>query len=285
MKPIERTHFLIGAEKCGTTSLANWLGQHPHIQVSRPKDTTFFTRDYHKGVHWYYSRFFHEIYRPHGSSMPVFLDCRPQNMLVPFVTERIKETVINPKFIFIVREPVERCYSAWQHFNRMRPGRESRTFEKAMEDNFKNWSASKFESEYEYMSQLDPMGGCYADVYLEQSEYARHIQRFADAFNMSDIHILTLDDLIANPRHQLDLCVHFLGEDHKHPMFKPQLIAQNQSLVPTAKLDLFDIYPSTWYKLKRAFAEGVLELSKIMNRDLITEWGYKDMGVYDFSGS
>jgi hypothetical protein len=38
--------FIIGAPKCGTTSLASWLGQHPNIFMSNPKEPRFFSSDY-----------------------------------------------------------------------------------------------------------------------------------------------------------------------------------------------------------------------------------------------
>src|SRR3546814_3494622 len=40
--------FLVGAAKCGTTAMASYLGQHPEIFFSDPKEPLFFGRDlYH----------------------------------------------------------------------------------------------------------------------------------------------------------------------------------------------------------------------------------------------
>ncbi|MCC6210802.1 MAG: sulfotransferase [Burkholderiales bacterium] len=36
--------FVIGAPRCGTTSLCRYLGKHPHICFSRPKEPHYFTR-------------------------------------------------------------------------------------------------------------------------------------------------------------------------------------------------------------------------------------------------
>jgi len=39
--------FILGAPKCGTTSLANWLSEHPAIFMCKPKEPQFFNTDYH----------------------------------------------------------------------------------------------------------------------------------------------------------------------------------------------------------------------------------------------
>lgn len=37
--------FIIGAPKCGTTSLAVWLSEHPRVYMSHPKEPAFFNHD------------------------------------------------------------------------------------------------------------------------------------------------------------------------------------------------------------------------------------------------
>src|SRR6056297_3072691 len=38
--------FIIGAPKCGTTSMARYLGEHPDIFFSDPKEPNFFNTDF-----------------------------------------------------------------------------------------------------------------------------------------------------------------------------------------------------------------------------------------------
>ncbi len=38
--------FILGAPKCGTTSLASWLSAHPNIFMSTPKEPRYFNTDY-----------------------------------------------------------------------------------------------------------------------------------------------------------------------------------------------------------------------------------------------
>ena len=52
--------FIVGAPKCGTTSLATWLGQHPEIFMSSAKEPHFFNTDDKRTVETveHYERFF-----------------------------------------------------------------------------------------------------------------------------------------------------------------------------------------------------------------------------------
>ncbi len=51
--------IVIGAQKCGTTSLHDYLGRHPEIRMSAEKELNFFQleRNWHRGVHWYEKQF------------------------------------------------------------------------------------------------------------------------------------------------------------------------------------------------------------------------------------
>jgi len=47
MRDMKRPNFfIIGAPKCGTTSLATWLGDHPNVLMSNPKEPQYFNTDY-----------------------------------------------------------------------------------------------------------------------------------------------------------------------------------------------------------------------------------------------
>ena len=51
--------IVIGAQKCGTSTLHYYLGFHPEISASRPKELNFFIegRGWERGVDWYRSHF------------------------------------------------------------------------------------------------------------------------------------------------------------------------------------------------------------------------------------
>lgn len=110
--------LMIGASKAGTTSMHYYLGQHPEISMSYPKETNFFTReDYLEpdALAWYASCFS----GPDG----VRGDASPKYTHFPrfeHVPERIATLVPDAKLIFLVRDPIERAESHYYHnyFNR-----------------------------------------------------------------------------------------------------------------------------------------------------------------------
>ena len=52
--------LVIGAQKCGTTSLQRYLNEHPGVQPAFKKSIQFFSVTYDKGVDWYRAHFPHE---------------------------------------------------------------------------------------------------------------------------------------------------------------------------------------------------------------------------------
>ena len=47
--------LIIGAQKCGTSGLHYYLGLHPEVSMSKPKELNFFIeeRNWPRGVEWY----------------------------------------------------------------------------------------------------------------------------------------------------------------------------------------------------------------------------------------
>ncbi|RPI52485.1 MAG: sulfotransferase, partial [Chloroflexi bacterium] len=43
---------IIGGQRCGTTSLYNYLVQHPDVSPAFMKETHFFDTHYHRGINW-----------------------------------------------------------------------------------------------------------------------------------------------------------------------------------------------------------------------------------------
>src|SRR5215216_5348494 len=113
--------YLIGAAKAGTSTLAHLLGQHPRIVVSLPKEPHFFTLNWDRGLDWYASKF-------PGSTYSTCVDASTTYSMAPltgnvsswrdyhrFVDVPRKVLSVNPDatFIYIMRDPVARTYSAY----------------------------------------------------------------------------------------------------------------------------------------------------------------------------
>jgi len=112
------TFFIIGAPKAGTTSLHYYLNQHPQIQMSAIKEPRFFAPPLNplnekRRVNRLdkYERLFDPAIGVRGEASPNYSEY-PFRQGVP---ERIKKLVPDAKFVYLVRDPVERTISHYDH--------------------------------------------------------------------------------------------------------------------------------------------------------------------------
>jgi len=112
------TFILIGAMKCRTTSLHQYLGAHPQICVSDPKEPDFFLRRNEYDRAWY-KQCFREPAQAYGEASTSYTKY-PAYRGVP---ERMHRLLPDLKLLYLVRDPIERAMSHYAH-NRV-AGRES----------------------------------------------------------------------------------------------------------------------------------------------------------------
>ncbi|HCI81284.1 MAG TPA: sulfotransferase, partial [Ktedonobacter sp.] len=134
MKP---NFFIIGAARSGTSSLDRYLSQHPEIYITPKKETHFFAHDLIPSNFTgpgderlnnslirdekQYAQLFADTTKKVVGESSAFYLCFPE------VAERIAQAVPDAKIIVILREPVDRTYSA--HTFLSRDGRETLSFE------------------------------------------------------------------------------------------------------------------------------------------------------------
>jgi hypothetical protein len=104
--------IVIGAAKCGTTSLHEYLDEHPQIAMSREKELHFFVdrKNWGRGLDWYEAQF--------DASAPVRGESSPGYSAYPLyegVAERMAATIPDAKLVYLVRDPVERIVSHYTH--------------------------------------------------------------------------------------------------------------------------------------------------------------------------
>lgn len=107
--------MIVGAQRCGTTSLAWFLSQHPEIAMSSPKEAHLFDRpDYSpdwttEQINARYRRFFKEISgaRIRGEATPIYL-------FLPEIARELKRYNPELKVLVLLRDPVERTISSYR---------------------------------------------------------------------------------------------------------------------------------------------------------------------------
>jgi len=119
--------LIIGAQRCGTTSLYSYMVLHPQISSAKNKEVHYFDIFFYKGLDWYLSQF------PSLSSNNKNLitgESSPYYIFHPLAAKRIFKIIPKVKLIVLLRNPVERAYSHYHHIVKL--GHESLTIEEAI---------------------------------------------------------------------------------------------------------------------------------------------------------
>lgn len=121
--------IIIGAQKCGTSSLHYYLDCHPDIRMSVQKELNFFSEEaqWSRGVDWYKKQF--------TGDAKIFGEASPGYTMYPVrqgVPARMHQLIPDARLIYLVRDPVERMVS--HYLDRVKGGREQRPVEEALLD-------------------------------------------------------------------------------------------------------------------------------------------------------
>src|SRR5699024_4454183 len=109
--------ILVGGQRCGTTSLFRAFEQHPLIVRPRlNKGINYFDLNYYRGEAWYRAHFprRNRTRRVHGVDSVTF-EASGYYMFHPLAPARIANDLPDIKIVVMLRDPVERAFSAWKH--------------------------------------------------------------------------------------------------------------------------------------------------------------------------
>jgi hypothetical protein len=122
---------VLGAPKCGTTSLYNYLRQHDSFVVPSRKEISFFAGQSNKqSLHWYKSNFTQ-------SASKLNFDVSPEYLYSKKAAVKMKKIIPNARFIILLRNPVDRLFSHYQMSVRDR-WQKKETFEDGVDSLFKS---------------------------------------------------------------------------------------------------------------------------------------------------
>jgi len=131
-------YLILGAQRCGTSSLIRYLADHPQVVPPANWEVHFFDfANWSRGVDWYKRQLGKRGPDTfHGEKSPGYL-------VMPYVPNRVKNVCPQAKFIVMLRDPVERAYS--QYKLRCNLMRENQSFDNAIhralsrQNNHANW--------------------------------------------------------------------------------------------------------------------------------------------------
>ncbi|MBK6731226.1 MAG: sulfotransferase domain-containing protein [Bacteroidetes bacterium] len=167
--------FCIGAQKAGTTTLAEILNQHSQIFLPAVKETKFFLfeDDFNKGIDFYNATYFSNY---KGEKISGEFD--PDYIMEGKVAERLFNTYgANLKFLVIFRHPVDRAYS--HYLMTKRKGLEDLSFEDALKKEVGRKSNFKEQKVFAYKTR---------------SLYAEHLRNYFKFFPRENFLFLVFEE-------------------------------------------------------------------------------------------
>ena len=198
----------MGAQRAGTTTLYRLLEEHP--AVARPtvnKGIAYFDITNDRGPRWYRGHFplRWRARRRHGPDVVTF-ESSGYYLFHPLAAGRIARELPDVKVVVMVREPVERAYSAHRH--ELARGYETEPFEVALE-----LEPERIAGEAERII-ADPTYESFHlrhHAYLARSRYCEQIERFIDELGPERVHIVDADAFFQDPATEFERLRSWLG--------------------------------------------------------------------------
>ena len=258
------TFLGIGVQRAATTWLHDCLSEHPDVFVPAEKELSFFNKHFEKGMGWYEQKFdSRKSQSAVGEITPTYMHTTP--------ISRIHEFLPNTRIIVILRDPVDRAYSAYQ----------------LLQEKFNGMS---FEEVCE-----SPRG----DLLINWSLYADRLSDVYEVYPAGQIKVCLYDDISTKPEQVLAEIFQFIGVD---PGFRPEALRKRPNRIIAPKFQrVLERYGMGWTiplvkaspvgnairkwslrdtrsqpvketnrrdRLRTAFAEDISKLEMLIQRDL-----------------
>ena len=242
--------LIIGAAKAGTTSLYNYLIQHPEVAAPYRKEVRFFDRRFSKGINWYRGHFPLNA-EMHGSQKKKITgESSPYYIYHPLVPERVHSSLPDVKLICLLRNPIDRAVSNYNH--RIRLGIE----DQSIQDAFEAETTSIAGEEQKIIGQNGYNSyNHYHFSYLSRGYYADQLKRWYEHFAKSDLMVIQSEKFYTDPESTFRKVTDHLGISNDYDIdFKPfnQGGGNYQNIDPSFRKTLeahFDSRNAELYKL------------------------------------
>lgn len=192
--------MVIGAQRCGTTSLFNYLSAHPDVTPSLGKEVHFFTRHWGCGIRWYRAHF------PPCASPTTTFEATPYYLFHPHAPWRAAQVLPHARMIVLLRDPIARAVSHYRH--NLALGNEHMSFADAI-------AAEHDRTAAEFQRMLDDPGYESTAVqrysYVGRGRYAEQLERWFSAFPPERFLLLRTEELEHDAARVVARALEFLG--------------------------------------------------------------------------
>jgi hypothetical protein len=215
--------LIIGAQKAGTVALSNYLKQHPGI-IGADKEIGFFsTNKFYKGINWYKNQLPIRI-----NKNKIIFEKTPEYIYYPESPKRMKKILKNDvKFILILRNPIERAFSGWNHYKKYYYSWDNYTKENLINRLNQNLGSEKgkymlkFLNDPEYKNFHDSIKDeikfikagvfTYEPSFVRRGLYFEQIENYLKYFDKNQLLIIESSELKNNKQKVLNEVTDFLG--------------------------------------------------------------------------
>jgi Sulfotransferase domain len=253
--------MIIGAQKGGTTSLYRYLVDHPAIAPIYIKEPHYFDIHYNKGLGWYRSHFptsLEKFYVEHAHKIDFITgEASPYYMVHPLAPARVAKLLSNVKLILVLRNPVDRAYSQYQHQLRQ-PGVEPLSFEEAIDREEERLAGEqkKLTENPDYVSFNHRHYS-----YLTRGRYVDYIPAWMKLFPKEQFLVLKSEDLYRDPSAILKETFAFLNVPNM------AIKEQKEEYTQFNKASYTKLDPATRQRLVEYFKSYNARLYEFLGRD------------------
>lgn len=203
--------LVVGSQRCGTTSLMKTLGQHPAVLPAVfHKGVHYFDVHYDEDLDWYLGHFpssrqARSVERRAG--VPALTgESSPYYMFHPQAPARIAAELPGVKLLVLLRDPVERAYSA--HTHESARGFETEPFERALELEPARTAGER--------QRMLADGGYLSEhwqhnAYVTRGQYVEQLEDLEAAVGRERIHVVDSQDFFSDPAPAFAEVLGFLG--------------------------------------------------------------------------
>jgi hypothetical protein len=249
--------LILGAQKAGTTALYAYLRWHPEITGPSFKEVSFFDRHYPRGEMWYRAhlpaRPRQWVARRRRGRWPVVGEASPSYLFHPLAPERVVALLPRARLIAVLRNPVDRAFSHYQH--EVALGREPLPFEDALaaEDERMRGEMERMLRDPSYFSEA-----WWNHTYAARGRYAEQLERWFAVFPREQLLVLFSDELLQQPEATYARVLDFLGVGSYALSSYPRIFSREYS----------EMNAATRAQLEGVFAGPNAELAGLLGREL-----------------
>ncbi|MDB4476207.1 sulfotransferase [bacterium] len=191
--------FIVGAPKCASTTIYNYLGSHPSVFMSHPKELNYFSKEEIQRQELYYHapivkdmKDYEKLFK-RADEYKIVGEGSVSYFIYEDVPGKIAEYNQDARIIIVLRNPVARSYSHYLMDRRL-----GYVKNKSFDLIFRN--PKRFPN--------------YFQQYFSMSKYSIPVNRYIEAFGRHRVKVILEDDIAAHHvSWQRELC-DFLDLDH-----------------------------------------------------------------------